>query len=169
MVDTGNGEYSLAAVVSTPEGFALLEDMRFIPTEADSLLAEVSYSAYPGEAATPGDLSEGRTLKVAGRTLYCARQDDAMQASFEAGSNTIVLQLQPARADVSDYELLSCLPMLLRDLRIPGEKRAMPLKGLVWGMQEEELVSLLGVSMYVVPLAGDGWEGLQYVTSVLGA
>ena len=162
-------EAVLVAEVDTPEGFALLEALRFLAASGDEALSEVSYTAALAGAATATDLPDSFGYSAAGRSLTCGRDETGLSASFTAGDYVITLRLTPGDASMSTEELLRRLPELLAAVHVAGETSGMPLTGLVWGMEEDALTELLGVAVYAVPLAGEGWEGLEYVTALYGA
>ena len=125
-------------MISPPQGFALLEDMRFLTVDGEDPLLEVSFSASSVQA-TQTDLAEAQTWRAAGRLLTWQRDDECLTASFTVNGQSISIRMVPRSGEVTDRQLLNRLPVLLQAVRIPGEVSGMPVEGLAWGLDEAAL------------------------------
>lgn len=158
----------MVGYVIPPKGYLLLDRLRFIPNMADSPVKMVTYTASKAEPVTATDLAEEQTYTAGGRLLRWQRQESELTAVFDAQGYAVTVTLTAVSQETGDRVLLNLLPVLVDAVHLNGETRAMPMDGLFWGMTEDDLTGLLGLSIYAVPLAGEGWEGLEYVTGLYG-
>lgn len=161
-------ESILVATVDTPDGFAHLSDLCFLAVSGDEPVAEIQFTASAINA-TPTDLPDVFMYRAAGREVACRRDEHGLTASFMTAAGQICLWMIPTDPAAADRVLLNRLPEWISCVHPVNEISGMPLPGLAWGMDEDALIRKLGVAVYAVPLAGDDWEGLEYITSVYDA